>query len=75
MNLNIRETTLKTVKPGEVGFTLVDGLVVAQRAGFEINQQCPREYKLILQECINRGWLKPVAVVHDYELTWDSLRQ
>ena len=53
---------------------LKDGVVVAQRAGFEINTSCPREYKLIISECINNGWLKPVAHVYDYEQVFDKLK-
>ena len=75
MNLTLRQSKFKTVKPGDAGFVIDDGLMVSQRAGFEINQQCPNEYKCIIQECINRGWLKPIAVVYDHELSWDSLTQ
>jgi hypothetical protein len=27
-----------------------------------------------LQTCIDRGWLKPVAYMYDYELTFDILK-
>jgi len=53
---------------------LQDGLMICPRAGFEINQLCPREYKMIISECINNGWLKPVAHVYGKELTMDALR-
>jgi hypothetical protein len=43
------------------------------RAGFEINAQCPREYKMIISECINNGWLKPVAHVTERELLFMGL--
>lgn len=47
---------------------------MAQRAGFEIKHECPREYKLILQDCIDRGWIVPVACMHDYEMTFAALK-
>ena len=53
---------------------LQDGLMICPRAGFEINEKCPREYKLIITECINNGWIKPVAHVYGKELTMDALR-
>lgn len=53
---------------------LKDNLVLSPRAGFEINPHCPQEYKMILSECINNGWLKPVAYVYDHELTFDTLK-
>lgn len=73
MNAKFHQSRLRTVKPGDHGFVLRDNLVLGSRAGFEINQNCPREYKLIITECINNGWLKPVATVYDHELTWGSL--
>lgn len=49
-------------------------LVVCPRAGFEINQSMPYEYKLIVQECIRNGWLKPVAHMYDHDLTFDIMK-
>ena len=68
------KSKIRTVKQGDPKFMLQDGMVVCPRAGFEINQQCPREYKLIIAECINNGWLKPVAHIYGKELTMDELR-
>lgn len=70
----VTKSKIRTVKQGDPKFMLQDGMVVCPRAGFEINQQCPREYKLIIAECINNGWLKPVAHVYGKELTMDALR-
>lgn len=64
---------LRTIRQDDPSFMLNDGLVVSPRAGFEINQSCPREYRMIISECINNGWLKPVATMYDHELTWDRL--
>jgi hypothetical protein len=74
MNIVVTESKISTIKQGNPKFMLQDGIVVCPRAGFEINQQCPREYKLIIAECINNGWLKPVAHVYGKELTMDALR-
>jgi hypothetical protein len=49
-------------------------MLVTPRAGFEVVKECPREYKLIIQDCIERGWLRPVASVYDHELTFDVLK-
>ena len=65
---------IRTVKQGDSKFMLQDGLMICPRAGFEINEKCPREYKLIITECINNGWIKPVAHVYGKELTMDALR-
>jgi hypothetical protein len=47
----------------------------APRAGFEISQGCPKEYKMILNECILHGWIKPVAHVTERELIFMGLSQ
>lgn len=73
MKLTVHRSTIKTLRPGDVEFQLADGLVTCPRAGFEVVNGCPKEYRLILQECIQRGWLKPVAHVYDRDLMWDVL--
>ena len=65
---------IRTVKQGDSKFMLQDGLMICPRAGFEINENCPREYRQIIAACIDLGWLKPVAHVYGKELTMDALR-
>ena len=71
--MKIRQSKFKTLRQSDFGFRLCDGIVVASRAGFEIDERCPKEYRAIIGECIDRGWLKPVATVWDYELTREAL--
>lgn len=73
-NIKIRQTSLRTLKQSDQGFMLKDGVVNAPRAGFEIDQMCPKTYKAVIVECINNGWIKPVATVYDHELTFDTLK-
>lgn len=54
--------TFKTWHSGMQDFHFSpDGISLVPRAGFQIENACPREYKLIISECINNGWLKAVA--------------
>lgn len=71
--MKVRHSNFKTLRPGDFGFKMNDGLIVATRAGFEINPECPHEYKLVIQQCISKGWLTPVAIVRDYELTREAM--
>ena len=66
-------TTFKEIQQGDPDFTMTDGIKLVPRAGFEISKHCPREYKLILIECINNGWLKPVAHVKESDYVWEKL--
>lgn len=75
MNITVNKSSIRTIKQGEDNFLITDGLVCAPRAGFEVDINCPREYKLILADCINRGWIKPVAHVKDQEMFWEALSQ
>lgn len=72
MTFNVRESTVRTIRGGEKGFMLNDGVVVMPRAGFEISRSCPDSYKQIISQCIDNGWLKPVAYVKDAELFWEE---
>ncbi len=72
MTFKAERSNLRTIKKGDPKFMLTDGLIVAPRAGFEISQRCPDNYKSLIMECIEHGWLKPVATVKDTELFWEE---
>ena len=65
---------IRTVRQGDSKFMLNDGLVICPRAGFEINENCPREYRQIIAACIDQGWLKPVAYLRGSEATMEYLK-
>jgi hypothetical protein len=66
----------KTLRAKDADFTFSpDGFTLISRASFEINKECPREYKLIIAECINNGWIKPVAHMRDTEYTMELLQK
>ena len=68
--------TTKTIRPGDDNwFFTTDDIVLVPRAGFEINPQCPREYKMIIAEYLDNGWLKPVAYIKESELMFDILTE
>jgi hypothetical protein len=65
----------KTLRPGDADFTFNNGIVVVPRAGLEITKNCPGEHKWIIQQCIENGWIKPVAHMRDTEYTWEVLQK
>ena len=73
MTFTTNGTIFKEIQQGDPDFTMTDGIKLVPRAGFEISKNCPREYKLILVECINNGWLKPIAHVKESEYVWEKL--
>jgi hypothetical protein len=67
--------TYKTLRHKDPNFSFSpDGITLVPRAGFEISSGCPGNYADIVRECINHGWLKPVAHMRDEELTWELLK-
>jgi hypothetical protein len=65
-----------TLRAGDADFTFSpDGIKLVPRASFEISQRCPDYYKLLIAECINHGWIKPVAHMRDVEYTMELLRK
>ncbi len=74
MTFITKKSKLRTVKQGDPLFTINDGLVVANRAGFDISQSCPKEYRMIILECMNNGWLKPVAYMTAEEQLIETLK-
>lgn len=69
------KSTLRTIRQEDTRWMLRDHLTLAPRAGFEIDEKCPREYRTIIGQCIERGWLKPIANVKDQELFWEELQR
>ena len=61
MFLTETKSKIKTIRPGDPDWIIIDGLTISYRAGFEISQRCPSNYASILAECINQGWIKPIA--------------
>lgn len=72
MNIETTQSSLRTIKKGDPKFILRDGFKIAPRAGVEISNECPREYRLIIATCMEKGWLKPFATVKDTELFWEE---
>jgi len=73
MNIKTTQSILRTIRNDDPRFHICDGFITAPRAGFEISAGCPLEYKIVLRECINNGWLKPVAHVTERELLFMGL--
>jgi hypothetical protein len=66
----------KTLRAGDADFMFSpNGITLVPRASFELSNHCPREYKLIIVECINNGWIKSVAHMRDVEYTMELLQK
>jgi hypothetical protein len=69
-------TSYKTLKQGDDDFSFSpDGYTIVPRASLVISQRCPENYQILIAECVNHGWLKPVAHMRDTEYTWEMLQK
>ncbi len=75
MTFNATQSNVRTIRKGDKGFVQVDGLIAWPRAGFEFSKDCPNQYMTIITQCIECGWLKPVAYVKDTELFWEEFQK
>ena len=65
-----------TLRQNDPDFTFSpDGIKIVPRASFEVSNHCPSQYKQVIAECINNGWLRPVAHMRDTEYTMELLRK
>jgi hypothetical protein len=75
MTFTTPENRFKEIRRDDEHFMMTDGIKLVPRAGIEISKYCPREYQLILADCIDRGWVKPVAYVKTKELFWEAFHK
>lgn len=75
VNITSTPSRIRSIKSTDPEFMMQDGFKITPRAAFEIDNLCPREYKLIIRDCINNGWLKPVAYVKDHEMFWEEFER
>lgn len=74
MNIKLNRVDIKTIRPGDKLWHINSGLTVTPRAGFEISNHCPKEYREVLLTCMQNGWLKPVAYLRGREATMEYLQ-
>jgi len=75
MNITTRQSQIKRLDRTDRRFIIYDDFVAVPRAGFEISKTCPGEYRSILMQAVQAGWIKPVAHVHERELLFMGLSE
>jgi hypothetical protein len=72
-NFTSIKSQIRTIKRDDPRFRIVDKFTTCDRAGLEITKQCPYNYAQIIADCIDRGWVQPVAYVTERELLFMGL--
>jgi hypothetical protein len=73
MTYTTSNKTIKTIRKDDPDFYIDNGIAIAPRAGFVINNDCPRQYKLMIMEATKNGWLQPIAYMKESEYVWEKL--
>lgn len=73
MTFTTLENPFKRISNNDQQFYMNDGIRQVPRAAIEVQQNIPYNYKLMITECIDKGWIKPVAYVKTKELFWEVL--
>ena len=73
MTYTLHESRVRRIKSSDDNFHIDDGFVLHPRAMIQITPECPIDYRLMVTECLNRGWVTVAANVKDNELVWDTL--
>lgn len=73
MDITFNETQIRTLRPGDPNFIITDKIITSPRASLEVSKDCPYNHLQIIQTCINRGWIKPVAHITERELIFMGL--
>lgn len=75
MNLSANNEKVLEIKQGDKGFKFVSGLVEYPRAAILVEDNCPYDVKLKLQQYVSNGWITPVAYVRENEYVWEKLKE
>ena len=73
MTYTVYQSQVRTIRQEDPNFIIQDRLTVTPRAGFEISNTCPRQYKLMIMEAIKNGWLQPIANLTEREFIFMGL--
>jgi hypothetical protein len=73
MTYTIHPRQVRTIRQEDPDFMIMDKFIMTPRAGFEISNDCPRQYKLMIMEAMKNGWLQPVANLTERELIFMGL--
>jgi hypothetical protein len=68
MKINTMKNSIRKIKKENPNFIINDGVFFTPRAGFEINNNCPPEYRELLVKAFVSNWVEPVAYLHEKEL-------
>ena len=75
MTIEFHKSRVKTIRQGDSGFTLKDGIITHPRAMLHIDPNCPFQMRNAIESAYQLGLLKCVANVYNTEYLRDVLSE
>jgi hypothetical protein len=75
MKLTAKKSNVRMLTSKDPAFHIVDSMTITNRAGVQIMDNCPDEYKQLLHNAVGYGWIRPVAYMREDELMWIQLKE
>lgn len=73
MKLIGENNDIKTLRKGDKYFIIRSGKYMSPRAGFEIAMDTPEQWRKMIIEAMEYGYIKPVAYIKNSELMMEIL--
>jgi hypothetical protein len=78
MNITQQKSEVRLFKKSDPEFFITESTTIYARASLSISKSIPAEYLRILELCLAKEWIIPVATVRDSELAvgkmWNNLK-
>jgi len=75
INYSLHQTTVHKIEPKDPNFNIVEKFIIYQRAAIHFDSNIPSSYAKIVAECLDQGWIKPVAYVTEREKLFIGLSE
>ncbi len=74
LRIDLQESDIVHLKPGDTGFMMVDGFALVSRASIEISLNCPAHIANAIALAMKKGWVRPRASLRQEEYMLDRMR-
>ena len=64
-----------TIRQGEDGFNIKDGMILYPRAMLHVLPDCPNSVRQQINWAMNNGYIKCVAHIYEHEQTYNLLKE
>jgi hypothetical protein len=69
------KSSVKSLRSGDKGFTIQDGLISYPRSMLHVLPSCPQHIRELIAWAVNEGHVKCVAHIFEHEETFNLLKE